>query len=139
MSPKRDHPGDAEVGQDGLFAIDEEDVGGLDVAMHHAALVGVVERVGNRGPDVDGLLGLKRPLQQPILERRAIDELHHHVVEIELIVVVEVVDLDDVGVAGVATMRASRWKRATKPSSSARKGCITLIATRRWSWACWPL
>ena len=59
VSPAPPHAGDglgdAEVGQDGAIAV-EEDVGRLDVAVDHAAGVGVIEGGADLGDEVDRLV-----------------------------------------------------------------------------------
>jgi hypothetical protein len=60
-----------ELGQVGVIAVAllvEQDVARLDVAVHQAALVGSVERLGELGGDADDPLGRQRrgfPQQRP--------------------------------------------------------------------------
>jgi hypothetical protein len=72
--------GDAEVGHLGLAVPGDQDVGRLDVAVDHAAGVGVGERGGHLGADRHG----RRPRQAPLAVQRggqvlAVDQLHDHV------------------------------------------------------------
>ena len=93
---------DAEVGEHDLPFGVEHDVGRFQVSVDHAARVGVVNGVGERGEEAGGLLGTEAPafrraLLQFGLERWPLDVLHDHVVPVAL--GVEVVDLQDVGMA----------------------------------------
>ncbi len=97
--------GNAEVGEDDAARAIQHDVGRFDVAVDHIALVGVGERRADILNDADGLgqrqaLALRGVFFQSILERAAVNKLHHHV--IRRAVVIEVVDLNDVGVAQCA-------------------------------------
>ena len=70
--------GDAEVGELGVAARVEEDVGRLDVAVHDAAGVGGAERRQHLGRDPHRLvLGQLSTIGHRLGERRAVDELHH--------------------------------------------------------------
>ena len=57
----------------------EQDVLGLDVAMDDAAAVGVVQRLGDLAREQQRLGNRKRPSEQPLAERLALDEGHHRV------------------------------------------------------------
>ena len=50
--------------------------GGLEVAVHDAALVRGLERVGDLCRDAQRLVDRDRPLRDPLDERRPVDELH---------------------------------------------------------------
>ena len=69
---------------------------GLDVAVHEAGTMGLVERRRHRRPDVDGELGAEPllPVEQ-LAQALAVDELHHH--RLAAVVHEHVVDGDDVG------------------------------------------
>ncbi len=94
---KCQHLGDAEVGQHWLAVLYEHNVGRFDIPVHHAALMCVIECVGNAYPDPDSLFQRQRSFRQTRFERWPIDELHHHVVDVQRLVIIEVVDLHDVG------------------------------------------
>ena len=73
--------GQAEVHQLRLAAFVEHDVGGLDVAMDDAHLVGVLQRVGDGGDELRRLAG-RRPLgRQQIGQRDPLDEFADQVRE----------------------------------------------------------
>jgi hypothetical protein len=125
-------PGDAEVGQREAVALVEQHVGRLDVAVDDPLLVRRVERVGRlvqpaqRDARLDVLAGA-----QPVGHGAASQELHHD--ERAPIVLADVVDRDHVGDAteSPAAVRASRWKRRARASSSPRWAPRTLTATAR--------
>src|SRR5262249_31382629 len=76
----------------------DEEVGGLDVAVDDALVVGVAEGAGGLEDDLAGLLGVEGALALDVLvEVDAVDELHGQVPgAIDLL---ELGDPDDVGVA----------------------------------------
>ena len=88
--------GQAEVGDlDALDAVFEQDVGRLDVAMDQALLVSGGQAGGDLAADAEDLLQLQRAFAVDfVLERLAVDELHHQVGR--LVRVVDGVDRDDV-------------------------------------------
>ena len=57
----------------------EQDVGRLEVAMHHVAGVGVADRVGDGGRELGGLVGRERPLADEIGQALALDQAHREV------------------------------------------------------------
>ena len=64
-----DQPGHAEVGQQRLVELGEQDVGRLDVAVEDPVLVDVLERGGEGAGQPDGLaLAERTPARQPLLE-----------------------------------------------------------------------
>src|SRR5581483_5949638 len=69
---------DAEVGEHYLVLIGDEDVGGLDVAVDDAAVVGVIERTYHVADDALRL-GERYWLAQAPFQRVALDVLHHDV------------------------------------------------------------
>nr|WP_281423410.1 hypothetical protein [Nocardia tengchongensis] len=54
----------------------QQDVGGFDVAVQHAGVVGVVEGAGHVGGDGGGTAGIQRPGDQFGLQVRAVDVGH---------------------------------------------------------------
>ncbi len=75
----------------------EEDVVGLEIAVHDAAAVRVADRARDLIEHVAGDAGRERVLVEAIAERRALEELHHQEVAAAL-VDAEVGDRDDVRV-----------------------------------------
>ena len=65
-------------------AADQEDVGGLDVAVHQAGAVRGVQGTGHLRADLDGLRHGHGPTRQPLGQRLALQQLHHQVVQREL-------------------------------------------------------
>jgi len=97
-----DDLGDAEVGQDGLALLAEHDVGRFQVPVDDAGLVGIAQSGEGIDQDADHFARRHAPAVDPVggqvgLQRIALEQLHHH--EVQPVLHVEVVDLDDVGVA----------------------------------------
>ncbi|WP_239516537.1 hypothetical protein [Streptomyces sp. ICC4] len=95
--------GDAEVRDRDPAVVTEHQVRRLDVPVRHALQVGGVQRVQGLPGDVQHLLGGERPaLRADLVERPALDELHHdvrdHLAGLDPALAV-VVDVDDPGVA----------------------------------------
>ena len=95
-----DGPGDAEVGELHRAVRHDEDVGRLDVAVHHPGLVRGAERQRGLAHDRADPLGLERALAlHQRRQRLAGHELHDEVGEVVVLAVVE--DRRDVRVAEV--------------------------------------
>nr|ART38290.1 F383 [uncultured bacterium] len=75
---------------------DDEQVGGLEVAMHDAALVGGADGAGGLAHEQDGAVERQRPGLDPVLEVVAAQLLHQQVGAVA--VIADVVDLHDAGV-----------------------------------------
>src|SRR5690606_23301421 len=75
-----EHAGDAEVGEHGFAVQVEQDVGGGDVAVHVAALVGEAQRRAHRFEHAHQV-GLAHALAQPASEVAAGEQLHREVVQ----------------------------------------------------------
>ena len=123
-------PGDPEVGDQRAAVLGEQQVLGLDVAVDHAVLVGVLERLGRLAGDPERVVHGELPLPpQPVAERLALDVRHG---EPELPGgLARVVDREDVGVLEAGgeldlALEALGAERR-RPSS----GCSTLRATGR--------
>ena len=54
----------------------QEDVGGLDVAMHNAPRVRSVQGIGERKRDLEQFLPVDRPAREPLIERLTFEQLH---------------------------------------------------------------
>ncbi len=68
---------DAKIRDDGL-PLEQEDVLGLDVAMHDAACVRVVQRLGHVADDLEGVVDREASLAlQPLAQRLAAHEGHY--------------------------------------------------------------
>ena len=85
-----------EVGDPRVAVLVEQDVARLEVAVNHAALVGIVDRFGNRGHQRGRLAGRKRSVGQPLGQALALDEAHREVVL--ALVLADLEDRDDPGV-----------------------------------------
>src|SRR5260221_12306776 len=68
--------GEAEIDEARSSSALDQDVSGLDVAVHDAALEGVLERLDERDEQAQRLALGEWPLAQSLLERDAVDELH---------------------------------------------------------------
>ena len=111
--------GDPEVGHDrSVGSVLDHDVVGLDVPMHHAALVRVGERPGRLLHQPGGGARGERPMPlDPLPQRLAVHEAHHE--EHPLAVILDDVDRHDVrmGEPGGGTCLAQ------KPLARRRVGC----------------
>ena len=93
-------PGDTEVGHLHLAGVVDDDVGRLDVAMHHPVAVSEAERRGDPGRQIGGPVGVDRGgLADDLGQGPARHVLHHH--EVRGVDGAPVVDGDDVGVGQV--------------------------------------
>ena len=93
-------PGDAEVGDLHLAVGPDQDVGRLDVAVHHTTGVRVAERGGDLVGDLGGLHAVDVAVgAQDVGKRAALHVLHGH--EVGVGVLAPVVHGDDVGVGEV--------------------------------------
>ena len=74
---RAERAGDAEVGDEGVAVAGEEQVLGLDVAVDHAVLVGVVQRLRRLAGDPERVLERELPLApEPVAQALALDERH---------------------------------------------------------------
>ena len=89
--------GQTEVGDLHMAGAVEEDVVGLDVAVDHALVVGVLERVANLGHHAERLGGCELAGFLRLAEVHAVHVFHDEVKEIARLA--RLVDEDDVGVA----------------------------------------
>ncbi len=94
--------GNAKVGEDCLALCSKQDVSRLQIMVNHALLMRIINRAAegaeNAGDFRQGEeLARKTARVEFLFEGRALDELHHHIVQVAG--VVEVVNLYDVGVA----------------------------------------
>ena len=72
--------GESEIDDKGVAGGVEQEVGGLDVAMHEPMAVGRVERLGSLGRDVHNLAARQPALLQACPQVHPFDEAHHQVV-----------------------------------------------------------
>jgi hypothetical protein len=108
----------------------QQQVGGLEVAVDQAPLVGVLQRQ-RRLVAVVGRPSRRNPaaLLEHAGQAVALDVLHDQ--EVAAVVLLAVVGLDDARWDSLARARASRWKRATASGSWTLSGGRTLMATWR--------
>ena len=90
------HLGQAEVGDLGLIRRADQDVGGLEIAVEHALLVGVVNRLGHRLQVSRRLLWGERLLAGQLLQVGTIHIFHRE--EVPAFVLAHLVDGDDMSV-----------------------------------------
>lgn len=69
----------AEVGQEGVAIVVEENVAGLEVAVDNASLVGMVQRRADAIQDMSCLGDGKRPFLQPVGQGAATHVAHHQI------------------------------------------------------------
>ena len=113
-------PCQPKIGQHHLPALGEHDVGGLHIAVNHVKRVGEIERTGHGADDAQEFEGgkLARFLLVAfdfVAQGCPFDEFHDHVVDVQLGVVVEIEDLDDVGVAQLGNAGRFALKTADEP------------------------
>ncbi len=90
--------GDAKIGQGDMIALAHKDVGRLDIAMHKALSMGIVQGSGDLFDDVRCPVGRQRTLLlDDLLQGMALEILHDDIVD--AVLVPDVVDDDDIGVA----------------------------------------
>ena len=119
--------GHAEVGDRGVAAR-EHHVVGLDVAMHHAALVGVGERVDHLAQDPDRLVHRECAFaREPLAQRLALHE-RHDVVE-EAVGLAGVETAAGCGGAAAGPRSRSRARTGRGRARAASSGRSTLTAT----------
>jgi hypothetical protein len=85
--------GEAEVGDAHAAVLADEDVLGLDVAVHDAVVVRELQRIAQLRHEREHVARGQLALQQQVAQVGAVDELHHQ--EEELAGLAEVVDADD--------------------------------------------
>ncbi len=86
--------GDAEIHDFDLAVVAQHDVAGLEIAMDDAFAVHVVEALGALVDHVDDLVGSQCLAAGDVfLQRHAVDELHHNVIQV--VFLAGVVDADD--------------------------------------------
>ena len=93
----------------------QEDVGGLEIAVDHPLAVGGGERVGQRQARVDERRNVHRPERQALVERLAVEQLHHQVRHGR---VADVVDRADPGMI----LRGDRLGLALEPFQRPGRG-----------------
>ena len=72
-------PGDSEVEELGHSGLGHHDVAGLDVAVHHQALVGVLDGRAQGAKQPQARCDVELPLVAELDDRPAFDELHREV------------------------------------------------------------
>ncbi len=95
-----------------MSAAGNENVGGLDVAVHDPAVVGRVQRIGNFDRHLQQRFDLHGPSRDAVLERHAIQELHGN--EGLIFVLADLVNGADVGMVqgrGGARLAAETFER----------------------------
>ncbi|SFI51336.1 hypothetical protein SAMN05216561_109142 [Nocardioides psychrotolerans] len=116
--------GDAEVGDLGDVVVGDQDVAGLDVAMHHPERVRRGQPVGDLGADPRSPDGVHGPLGGGDLRQGAAGDIFHHQPQV-LPLLHRVVDRDDVAVvergggAGLAHCAGQVRQRLTGQVSDA--------------------
>ena len=79
--PAAEHFRDAEVGDLHAALLVEQQVLRLDVAMHDAVLVGVLQRLADRRHDRQRLLGVNRPACISLPQVHAVHKFHEQIVK----------------------------------------------------------